>query len=85
MPRRSSPYGTTWTRLRLAILDRDGHTCQIAGPGCTHYATHVDHITSVKHGGTNDPANLRAACVHCNTSRGAKNGNAARSTGYSWP
>jgi hypothetical protein len=59
-----------WRSLRLAILDRDGHRCQINGPKCKQHATHVDHIIPVSAGGAPyDPANLRAACAACNVGR----------------
>lgn len=41
-------------------------------------AGQVDHITPEVLGGTDSDANLRAACRHCNTSRGAALGNSMR-------
>jgi 5-methylcytosine-specific restriction endonuclease McrA len=72
MPANDYRYQTTaWKRLRLLILERDRHTCQVQGEGCTTVATTVDHIVSVGEGGAfYDPANLRAACPHCNSARG---------------
>lgn len=59
-----------WRAVRLRILDRDGHVCQIRGDGCTHVARTVDHVVAVSDGGDPyDPRNLRAACAHCNYSR----------------
>ena len=59
-----------WQRVRLRVLDRDGWTCQLRGPGCTLVAGTVDHIRALSEGGDPyDPANLRAACRHCNYSR----------------
>ena len=60
-----------WRKKRLAILARDGYLCTIGLPGCTTNATQVDHIIAKVHGGTDHPGNLRAACRHCNTARGA--------------
>ncbi|MGH2596125.1 MAG: HNH endonuclease [Actinomycetota bacterium] len=56
-----------WKTVRLRILARDGHLCQIRAPGCTGDATDVDHIVAPPAGGSRyDPSNLRAACGHCN-------------------
>lgn len=58
------------TKIRPAILDRDGHACQIRGPKCTTRATVVDHVLPLSLGGDPfDPVNLRAACVACNSGR----------------
>jgi 5-methylcytosine-specific restriction protein A len=63
-----------WVKVRLPVLERDGWLCQIKGPGCTTIATQVDHIVPPRLDGTGgawyDPRNLRAACQHCNGSRG---------------
>jgi 5-methylcytosine-specific restriction endonuclease McrA len=66
-----------WQRLRLLILDRDGWQCQVHGSMCTHHASVVDHITARADGGDCwDPANLRAACVQCNSRGGSTRTNA---------
>lgn len=65
------PYDRTWQRLRLVILRRDGYLCQIQGRGCTIRADTVDHIVGLDRGGARlDPANLQAACMHCNVAKG---------------
>ena len=64
-----------WQGLREAVLRRDGFRCRIMGPGCTVHASDVDHIISWRRGGAFfDPSNLRAACQHCNRSRGGREG-----------
>ena len=56
-----------WRQLRVVVLERDGHQCQIKGPTCTGIATQVDHIVPVAQGGSRfDPDNSRAACPECN-------------------
>ena len=64
--------------LRLQILERDGYTCQLCGAGPNdpdpYYPNrntrlHVDHITPVSQGGTDDPDNLRTLCSTCNQGR----------------
>jgi 5-methylcytosine-specific restriction endonuclease McrA len=52
------------------VLERDDYQCQVRLPGCRGIATTVDHIIPAVDGGTADPDNLRAACGHCNFSRG---------------
>jgi 5-methylcytosine-specific restriction protein A len=37
---------TAWRRLRLKVLARDGHQCQIRGPRCIVNATQVDHVVA---------------------------------------
>jgi 5-methylcytosine-specific restriction endonuclease McrA len=69
-PRYQSP---AWRRLSRAIIERDGAVCQIRDRGCTQWATSADHIEAVVNGGAFwDPANLRAACRHCNSANGAR-------------
>lgn len=67
---------TRWRVFRAAVLARDQYLCQIRDPGCTIDAPltggHVDHIVPLARGGAKyDMANARAACPHCNTSRGS--------------
>lgn len=56
-------------RLRAAVLERDGHRCQLRLDGCTAIATQADHIRSRELAG-DGLDNLRAACATCNTKRG---------------
>jgi hypothetical protein len=66
-------------RLRAAVLDRNGFTCQMCGltPGDIDPATgrkvrlHVGHIKDKSLGGKEELSNLRALCSTCN--QGAKN------------
>ena len=56
--------------VRPAVLARDGHRCQIGGPGCGGTATQVDHTVPWRVGGAwFDMDNLRAACGTCNSRR----------------
>jgi hypothetical protein len=68
-----SLYSTVkWQRLRLAILQRDGRVCQIAGPKCTGFADTAHHLvpSSLAPERFFDPSNLVAACRRCNYSGG---------------
>jgi 5-methylcytosine-specific restriction endonuclease McrA len=59
--------------IRRRVLRRDGHRCQIKGPGCTGIATDVDHIGD-RH--DHSEANLRAVCGWCHRQRSAAQGHA---------
>ncbi len=54
-----------WRQVRAQVLDRDGHRCQLCGAP----ATHVDHVTPKRDGGSDHPSNLRALCAACNLGR----------------
>lgn len=57
-------------RVRLAVLERDGWTCQLRYDGCTGRAEEVDHIIPRAAGGPMfDPGNLRAVCRNCHRQR----------------
>lgn len=66
-------------RLRAAVLDRNGFTCQMCGltPGEIDPATgrkvrlHIGHIKDKSLGGKDELSNLRTLCSTCN--QGAKN------------
>lgn len=59
-----------WARTRRLVLERDRRRCTLELPGCTGVASHVDHIIPRRFGGTDELANLRAACPSCNLRRG---------------
>jgi 5-methylcytosine-specific restriction endonuclease McrA len=81
-------YGADWQRLRLVVLERDDHRCH----WCGRPATTVDHVHPLAAGGARlDPTNLVAACVSCNSRRGARlnrrrhRGRLAAGSGYLIP
>lgn len=55
-------YGSAWDVTRLRILERDHHVCAY----CGGVATSVDHVIAKARGGSDDDANLVAACLSCN-------------------
>jgi 5-methylcytosine-specific restriction endonuclease McrA len=63
-----------WNALRKATFARYGRACY----RCGKYANSVDHVVAQFLGGTDDLANLRPACGHCNSSTGASMGNRLR-------
>lgn len=62
-------YDAAWRRVSAFVLDRDGHVCRYCGGP----ATTADHVVALVNGGDRlEPANLVAACVACNSSKGAR-------------
>ena len=68
-PRLSTPRLTEseWLPLRAFILRRDGYRCTYCED--TEAAMCVDHIVPLSRGGSNDPDNLTACCIPCNSSK----------------
>ena len=54
---------STWKKLRLQILKRDGYECAY----CGGHANSVDHVIPAAHGGEDHPDNLISACGICNS------------------
>jgi 5-methylcytosine-specific restriction enzyme A len=63
---------TSWKRLRLRVLKRDGYECQIRGPRCLDEATMVDHILPVSYGGDDSEDNSQAVCAPCHHTKTAQ-------------
>lgn len=53
-------------KLRLKILKRDNHTCQICGAKAPEVQVHIDHIIPLSRGGLTEEKNLRILCKDCN-------------------
>lgn len=53
-------------RTRFEILRRDDFKCHYCGRRADETELHVDHFVPVALGGTDEPANLVAACHDCN-------------------
>ena len=73
---RTGGQGSTraWRKVRLVVLQRDGHRCRLNYDGCTSNATEVDHIdgiaiTGIPRAEALDQARLRAVCQHCHRRR----------------
>lgn len=62
-------YGSKWQATRLAVLERDGWTCQRCGKHLIGADATVDHVIPKARGGTDDPANLAAMCRSHNSSK----------------
>ena len=69
------------TELRHTIADRAKQLCEycLIAEADTFYGCEVDHIISLKHGGSNEPDNLAYACALCNRAKGSDIGSIATS------
>jgi hypothetical protein len=76
----SAAYGRQWNVFRRQVFRHYGRGCMVRLPGCTGYATTVDHLDPVALHGAALPSldRVRPACLHCNSSLGATLGNALR-------
>lgn len=82
--------------LKKTVLERDNYTCQICGiskgyidhyiPGLGDYLRlEVDHIKSVKSGGSGDSAdNLQTLCWRCNAKKSGDRTNAETARIITW-
>ena len=61
------------TQLRQTVADRAKQLCEYCfiAEADTFYGCEVDHIISLKHGGSSDPDNLAYACAPCNRAKGS--------------
>jgi hypothetical protein len=66
--------------LRQTIADRANQLCEycLIAEADTFYGCQVDHIISLKHGGSSDLGNLAYACALCNRAKGSDVGSISR-------
>lgn len=59
--------------LRAQVAARAHYICEycLIAEEDTFFGCEVDHIISIKHGGTNDFQNLAYACLACNRAKGS--------------
>src|SRR5439155_25344753 len=67
--------------LRQAIADRANLLCEycLIAEVDTFYGCEVDHIVSIKHGGSSESDNLAYACALCNRAKGSDVGSISAS------
>ena len=67
--------------LRQTIADRAKTLCEycLIVESDTFYGCEVDHIISLKHGGSSEPENLAYACALCNRAKGSDVGSVSTS------
>lgn len=56
-------------RERIAILERDGYTCQLCGARAPEVPLEIDHKHPYSKGGKTDPGNLWVLCKPCNAGK----------------
>lgn len=64
---------SSWRRIRLAVLIRDGFRCQLPVDAAGNYDRDADDVAAAVltvPANPNDPTNLRAACALHNQQRG---------------
>jgi hypothetical protein len=68
-------------QLRQTIADRANLLCEycLIAEADTFYGCEVDHIISLKHGGSSEPENLAYACALCNRAKGSDVGSISTS------
>ncbi|WP_395543262.1 HNH endonuclease [Neotabrizicola sp. sgz301269] len=72
-------YDAAWGRLRLTILARDNHLCQLClEAGRVTPARTVDHRVPKAQGGTDEPDNLRSICDDHHAAKTTREGHDAR-------
>lgn len=59
-------------KTRFEVFKRDGFQCMYCGAHPPGVLLHVDHVTPVAGGGSNDMDNLVTACEGCNLGKGAR-------------
>jgi hypothetical protein len=69
--------------LRQVVAARADFLCEycLVAEENTFYGCEVDHIISLKHGGSSDADNLAYACAICNRHKGSDIGSISRPTG----
>ena len=68
-------------QLRQTIADRANLLCEycLIAEGDTFYGCEVDHIMSLKHGGSSELDNVAYACALCNRAKGSDIGSVSAS------
>jgi 5-methylcytosine-specific restriction endonuclease McrA len=70
--------GLSWIDLKREIFRRDSYTCVYCGHRGNAPTLHVDHVTPLSRGGSDDPENLATACWFCNLEKGTRTGSEYR-------
>jgi 5-methylcytosine-specific restriction endonuclease McrA len=66
----NSAQRTRLSHLREALLQKWGHRCFYCGDDDAALVLHIEHMTSLARGGSDDFENLTLACEECNLTKG---------------
>jgi hypothetical protein len=71
------------SELRRLVAARADYLCEycLIAEEDTYFGSEVDHIISVKHGGTTEAENLAYACAFCNRYKGSDIASLSQQTG----
>lgn len=69
--------------VRRLVAARAQHLCEycLIAEDDTFFGGEVEHVISLKHGGSSDPGNLAYACVFCNRHKGSDIGSISQQPG----
>lgn len=69
--------------VRRLVASRAEHLCEycLINEDDTFFGCEVEHIISLKHGGSSEPGNLAHACAFCNRHKGTDVGSISRQSG----
>jgi hypothetical protein len=61
------------SEIRLAVAERAGNICEycLIAVQDSYYRHQIEHIISLKHGGSSRLENLALSCVYCNRNKGS--------------
>lgn len=59
--------------VRVAVAERAGNICEycLIAQQDSYYQHQIEHIISLKHGGSSNLENLALSCVYCNRNKGS--------------
>lgn len=71
-PAESEPDFYNIRSNRLKIYQRDNYQCTYCSKQLTRFTATLDHVTPVCEGGDNTQANLKTACLRCNSRKSSR-------------
>jgi 5-methylcytosine-specific restriction endonuclease McrA len=72
VPLEPTPRIAPTATARSSILERQGNACARCGMGLYPFPFEIDHVLPLALGGSNEPGNLEALCLHCHKAKTAR-------------